>query len=102
VNNFIMMSNDIRVWRESAIIQEPKRPWELMQLGNCGSPLETEAGWLVITHGVGPFRTYALGALLLDLDDPSRVIGHLREPLLSPPTTSATATCRTSCTPAAA
>ena len=59
-------------------------PWELMQLGNCGSPLETEAGWLVITHGVGPFRRYTLGALLLDLDDPTRVIGHLEEPLLSP------------------
>ncbi len=66
------------------MIQEPERPWELMQLGNCGSPLETEAGWLVITHGVGPFRRYTLGALLLDLDDPSRVIGHLKEPLLGP------------------
>ena len=53
-----------------------------MQLGNCGSPLETDAGWLVITHGVGAFRTYSLGALLLDLDDPSQVIGHLRDPLL--------------------
>ena len=84
VNNYLMVSSDIRVWRESTIIQEPERPWELMQLGNCGSPLETEAGWLVITHGVGPFRTYALGALLLDLDDPCRVIGHLREPLLMP------------------
>jgi predicted GH43/DUF377 family glycosyl hydrolase len=66
------------------VIQEPERPWELMQLGNCGSPVETDAGWLVITHGVGPFRRYSLGALLLDLDDPSRVIGHLDEPLLSP------------------
>ncbi len=84
VNNFIMTSSDIRVWRDATVIQEPERPWELMQLGNCGSPLETEAGWLVITHGVGPFRQYTLGALLLDLDDPSRVIGHLKEPLLSP------------------
>ena len=84
VNNFVMTSTDIRVWRDATVIQEPKRPWELMQLGNCGSPLETGAGWLVITHGVGPFRQYALGALLLDLDDPSRVIGHLEEPLLSP------------------
>ncbi len=84
VNNFIMTSSDVRVWRESRVIQEPERPWELMQLGNCGSPLETEVGWLVITHGVGPFRRYTLGALLLDLDDPSRVIGHLKEPLLSP------------------
>ena len=84
VNNFVMTSTDIRVWRDATVIQEPERPWELMQLGNCGSPLETEAGWLVITHGVGPFRQYALGALLLDIDDPSRVIGHLNEPLLRP------------------
>ncbi len=84
VNNFIMESSDVRVWREATVIQEPERPWELTQLGNCGSPLETEAGWLVITHGVGPFRRYTLGAVLLDLDDPSRVIGHLTEPLLSP------------------
>jgi predicted GH43/DUF377 family glycosyl hydrolase len=84
VNNFLMTSPDIRVWRETEKIQEPERPWELMQLGNCGSPIETEAGWLVITHGVGPFRRYTLGALLLDLDDPSRVIGHLKEPLLEP------------------
>jgi predicted GH43/DUF377 family glycosyl hydrolase len=84
VNNFVMTSPDIRVWRETTLIQEPERPWELMQLGNCGSPLETDAGWLVITHGVGPFRRYTLGALLLDIDDPSRVIGHLDEPLLSP------------------
>ena len=84
VNNFIMMSDDVRVWPEATIIQEPQRPWELMQLGNCGSPLETDAGWLVITHGVGAMRRYTLGALLLDLDDPTRVIGHLTEPLLSP------------------
>lgn len=84
VNNFVMTSTDIRVWREASVIQEPKQPWEFMQLGNCGSPLETEAGWLVITHGVGPMRQYALGALLLDIDDPTRAIGHLREPLLSP------------------
>ena len=84
VNNFIMTSTDVRVWHDATVIQEPERPWELMQLGNCGSPLETEAGWLVITHGVGPFRRYTLGALLLDLDDPSRVIGHLKDPLLGP------------------
>ena len=84
VNNFVMTSTDIREWQHATMIQEPQRPWELMQLGNCGSPLETEAGWLVITHGVGAFRRYTLGALLLDLDDPSRVLGHLAEPLLSP------------------
>jgi predicted GH43/DUF377 family glycosyl hydrolase len=81
-NNYVMSSDDVRVWQTATVIQQPERPWELMQLGNCGSPIETEAGWLVITHGVGPFRTYALGALLLDLDDPSRVIGHLDDPLL--------------------
>ena len=79
-----MTSNDIRVWNNATVIQEPELPWELMQLGNCGSPIETEAGWLVMTHGVGPLRTYSLGALLLDIDDPTRVVGHLREPLLSP------------------
>lgn len=83
VNNFVMYSDDVRVWRDASLLQQPERPWELMQLGNCGSPLETEAGWIVITHGVGPFRTYAIGALLLDLDDPGRVIGHLDEPLIS-------------------
>ena len=83
VNNFLMRSDDVRVWRETERIQEPEQPWELTQLGNNGSPLETEAGWLVITHGVGPFREYSLGALLLDLEDPARVIGHLKEPLLS-------------------
>jgi len=84
MNNFVMTSSDIRVWPDATVIQEPELPWELMQVGNCGSPLETEAGWLVITHGVGPFRRYTLGALLLDLDDPARVIGHLKEPLLAP------------------
>lgn len=84
VNNFVMASDDVRVWNEATVIQEPQRSWELMQLGNCGSPLETDAGWIVITHGVGPLRRYALGAILLDLDDPTRVIGHLDEPLLSP------------------
>ena len=102
VNNFVMTSTDIRVWRDATMIQEPERPWELMQLGNCGSPLETEAGWLVITHGVGPFRRYTLGALLLDLDDPSRVIGHLTNRCSARRTTSARATCPTSCTRAAA
>jgi predicted GH43/DUF377 family glycosyl hydrolase len=56
----------------------------VLQLGNCGSPIETEAGWLVLTHGVGPMRTYSIGALLLDLDDPTRIVGRLDEPLLSP------------------
>ena len=83
-NNFLMWSDNVRFWHHSEVIQTPKRPWEIIQLGNCGSPLETEAGWLVITHGVGPLRQYALGAILLDKEDPARVIGHLAEPLLEP------------------
>ena len=83
-SNFLMFSDDVRFWHEPIRIQQPEQPWELMQLGNCGSPLETDAGWLVITHGVGPLRRYALGAILLDLEDPRRVIGHLDEPLLVP------------------
>jgi predicted GH43/DUF377 family glycosyl hydrolase len=58
---------------------EPEVPWEFVQLGNCGSPIETEHGWLLLTHGVGPMRSYSIGAVLLDLDDPTKVIGHLQE-----------------------
>ena len=71
-------------WGASVPLQQPVGTWELLQTGNCGSPVETCDGWLVITHGVGPMREYALGALLLDLDDPTRVIGRLSEPLLAP------------------
>ena len=81
-NNFLMWSDNVRFWHQSEVIQTPEAPWEITQLGNCGSPLETEAGWLVITHGVGAMRQYALGAILLDKKDPARVIGHLAEPLL--------------------
>jgi len=83
-NNFFMWSDNVRFWYESEVLQTPTQPWEFTQIGNCGSPLETEAGWLVITHGVGAFRQYALGAILLDIDEPTRVIGHLSEPLLEP------------------
>ena len=83
-NNYLMLSDNVRFWTEAEKIQIPRRPWELTQIGNSGSPLETEAGWLVITHGVGPMRRYTLGAILLDLDDPSKVIGHMDEPLLVP------------------
>jgi predicted GH43/DUF377 family glycosyl hydrolase len=83
-SNHLMVSDHVRFWHDAERIQVPTRPWELMQIGNAGSPIETEAGWLVVTHGVGPMRRYVLGALLLDLEDPSRVIGHLREPLLAP------------------
>jgi len=84
VNNFLMRSTSVRNWDDFELIQEPSRPWELTQLGNCGSPIETDAGWLVMTHGVGAMRKYAIGALLLDIDDPANVIGHLRDPLIEP------------------
>jgi predicted GH43/DUF377 family glycosyl hydrolase len=71
-------------WNSSMSVQIPFHPWELIQVGNSGSPIETEAGWLLMTHAVGPMRTYCISASLLDLDDPSRVIGVLGEPLLTP------------------
>lgn len=83
-NNYVMRSDNVRFWHDSQTLQLPEDPWELMQIGNSGSPLETEAGWLVITHGVGTMRRYVLGAILLDLHDPTRIIGRLREPLLAP------------------
>jgi predicted GH43/DUF377 family glycosyl hydrolase len=84
--NAIASSDNLRYWTETQACQVPTRAWEVLQLGNCGSPIETEAGWLVLTHGVGPMRTYNIGALLLDLQNPARIIGQLREPLLSPAT----------------
>lgn len=83
-NIHLMFSDHPHFWHESKVIVRPAEPWEFVQLGNCGSPIETEAGWLVLTHGVGPMRKYSIGAVLLDHDDPSRVIGRLREPLLGP------------------
>lgn len=84
VNNYLMYSDRTTVWNKPVIIQEPRFPWEFTQMGNCGSPLRTKEGWLVITHGVGPMRRYCLGASLLDLEDPSKEIGRLKEPLLVP------------------
>jgi len=83
-NMYLMFSDNIHFWNEYKLLLKPTFPWELVQLGNCGSPIETEAGWLVLSHGVGPLRKYCIGAFLLDRDDPSRVIGRLREPLLKP------------------
>jgi len=82
--NYIAYSDHITIWREATLIQEPKFPWEFIQMGNCGSPIETDEGWLVITHGVGPMREYVLGASLFDLDHPEKEIGRLRTPLLVP------------------
>ncbi len=82
--SFVAWSDDGLSWGSALPIQEPGRAWDLIQVGNCGSPLETTDGWLVLTHGVGPMRTYTIGAMLLDLDDPDRVIATLPTPLLVP------------------
>jgi len=83
-NILIMKSPNPHYWSDPEMLLRPAEVWESVKLGNCGSPIETDVGWLVITHGVGPMRTYCIGAVLLDLDDPTRVIGRLREPLLCP------------------
>jgi len=82
--NAIAFSRDPHIWQDATTLQVPLQSWEVIQLGNCGSPIETPDGWLVLTHGVGPMRTYSIGALLLDLQDPTRIIGQLRDPLLAP------------------
>jgi predicted GH43/DUF377 family glycosyl hydrolase len=83
-NICLMYSDNVHFWNEHQVLLKPEFPWELIQLGNCGSPIETDAGWLVLSHGVGPMRKYCIGAFLLDRDDPSKVIGRLREPLIKP------------------
>jgi predicted GH43/DUF377 family glycosyl hydrolase len=84
VNNYIAYSDKINIWREAKIIQKPRYPWELVQVGNSGSPIETDEGWLVITHAVGPMREYTLSASLYDLDNPEIEIGRLSTPLIEP------------------
>ena len=83
-NLLIMFANDPHHWNDPQVLLRPAEMWECVKIGNCGSPMETEEGWLVLTHGVGPMRKYCIGAALLDLEDPTRVIGRLRQPLLSP------------------
>ena len=84
VNNYVSFSDNLTIWDNPLKIQEPKYPWEFAQIGNCGSPLETNKGWLVITHGVGPLRTYCLGASLFDINDPTKELARIKEPLLVP------------------
>lgn len=81
---YLGYSDNHHFWNESKLLFKPEQAWELIQIGNCGSPIETEAGWLVLSHGVGPMRKYCIGAFLLDLDDPCKVIGRLNEPLMQP------------------
>jgi len=81
-NLFLMFSDNPHFWSEPQLLRRPSHAWEAVKIGNCGSPIETKAGWLVITHGVGPMRKYCIGALLLDLHDPSKVLAELCEPLL--------------------
>ncbi len=83
-NLYIMYSENVHYWHSCHPLLKPTRAWEFVQIGNCGSPVETTEGWLVISHGVGAMRKYSLGAFLLDLDDPSRVIARLSQPFLSP------------------
>ncbi|MCJ0743399.1 glycoside hydrolase family 130 protein [Pedobacter montanisoli] len=84
INNYIMYSDKINVWEHPIKLQEPKYSWEFVQIGNCGAPIETSEGWLIVTHAVGPMRRYCLSATLLDLNDPTIEIGRLTEPLLIP------------------
>lgn len=84
MNNYVSFSDNLLIWEDPVKIQEPRYPWEFAQIGNCGSPLETDKGWLVITHGVGPLRTYCLGASLFDLNDPTKELARIEEPLLVP------------------
>jgi predicted GH43/DUF377 family glycosyl hydrolase len=83
-NLYLMLSDDLCFWSEPQLLLRPSQTWELVKIGNCGSPIETDAGWLVLTHGVGPMRKYCISAALLDLQNPSKVIGRLDEPLLKP------------------
>ena len=82
-NIHLLRSDDVRAWSQpSSVLRRPRQPWETVQMGNCGSPIETEQGWLVLTHGVGPMRTYRLGVMLLDLEEPDRILAELPDPVL--------------------
>lgn len=83
INLWIMFSDDLTRWNEKKLLRSPERPWQFAKIGNCGSPMEIDEGWLVITHGVGSMRKYVIGACLLDKDDPQKVIARLKEPLIT-------------------
>lgn len=81
-NLYLMSSDNIHFWQKAELLKKPENAWEFVQIGNCGSPIETEQGWILITHGVGPMREYSIGVILLDLENPARIIGNMSEPLL--------------------
>jgi predicted GH43/DUF377 family glycosyl hydrolase len=83
-NLYIVFSDNVYHWNAPAPLMQPAAHWEFTQIGNCGSPIETDKGWILLTHGVGPVRKYCIGAVLLDLDDPAKVIGRLKKPLIAP------------------
>ncbi|MGA7160101.1 MAG: glycosidase, partial [Bacteroidota bacterium] len=83
-NLYLVYSDTVYRWNDPSALMQPSSHWEFTQIGNCGSPIETKKGWLLLTHGVGPMRKYCIGAVLLDLDNPSKVIGRLKEPLIAP------------------
>lgn len=81
-NLYLMSSDNIHFWQKAELLKKPENEWEFVQIGNCGSPIETERGWILLTHGVGPMREYSIGVILLDLENPSKIIGNMSEPLL--------------------
>ena len=81
-NLYLMTSDNIHFWQNAELIKEPENAWEFIQIGNCGSPIETDKGWILLTHGVGPMREYSIGVILLDLENPTKIIGNMIEPLL--------------------
>jgi len=83
-NLYIMTSDDIHCWQNATFLREPENAWEFVQIGNCGSPIETDYGWILLTHGVGPMRQYCIGITLLDIDEPSKVLNNMIEPLIIP------------------
>lgn len=83
-NLYYLTSPEVDLWEDGALIASPLHPWELVQIGNCGSPIEIEEGWLLLTHGVGAMRQYSIGAMFLDRDDPTKVIGRTAQPIISP------------------
>ena len=83
-NLYLMSSENIHFWHNAQLLKEPEYEWEFVQIGNCGSPIETDKGWILLTHGVGPMREYCIGIIILDLEDPSKIIGTMVEPLLVP------------------